>query len=657
MRKLGILAVMAVINTGYGADPVVSNVRASQPPGKPMVNILYDLNTTKTVSVSVAVSTNAGLTFDLPAASLDGSGYGPNITAGTNKQITWDAGKDQSDFFSTSICVKVTARTTNVPSRLDLVIPEEPIPPLEDSIVVSSNWTGSYFIPPPHLLTPVCLFFDTNGQFIVNELGAGTLTRVTMGGETSRYYQAEAGMLFAIGKDAADNAYLWDNRGSNAASLIRVTPQGVSTTYVNASELLHSDWDSGVFAAASNGAVFLQTKTNNTHRLLKIEPHGQIQTVAYPHEVEITSMAFDASDRLFISTAGSVYELDKETGGLGPTLYCNNSNTWLGLGALIHEGLAVDRNGCFYISDGARLAKVWPTGETELLARDFYTIQGIAVDATGAVYTVSRADGGLYRIADETISLVATPGKLSTPQRLAFNSSGELYVYERESLRVSAFDTNAAMVRLLTTNMWISGSYGDIAFDAEDNLYVTAVTTPYPPYFPMLLIRVTPDGNQTTISSNLYTASALAMLGTNIYATENNSNRIYRVTGTETMEIFTEGVTSPGSLDFNLATSNMFVTSGEKSVAITRVTPAQITSNLCTQADSFMDLAVSGTGRIFASAQQGGTNGLVHEIGVTGQVVNIVSGLDDPSGLAVDTDGNLFICDLDKGCVIKLEEK
>ncbi|MBU4200024.1 MAG: hypothetical protein KKG09_05160 [Verrucomicrobia bacterium] len=366
-------------------------------------------------------------------------------------------------------------------------------------------------------------------------------------------------------------------------------------------------------------------------------------------------MTFDVNDRLFVTTSVCIHEMDKDTGELGPAIFCTASNTFLGMSALIHEGLAADRNGCFYISDGSRLAKVWPTGESELLARDFYTVQGITVDSTGAVYTVSRADGGLYKIADETISQVVIPGKLSTPQRLAFNSVGELHVYEMESMRVTAYSTNAAQVSIL--NIWGAGQYADIAFDLTDNMYLTVASIPYAPMLPIRLMRVDTAGNQTMIVSNIYTPSAIAVLGTNIYATDCNSNRIYRVTGTETMEIYTGSVTSPGSLDFDLATSNMFVTSGEKSVAITRITPDKTTSVLCEQADSFMDLAVSRTSRIFASAKQGGTNGLVHEIGVTGQVVNIVSGLDDPTGLAVDTDGNLFICDLEKGCVIKLEEK
>ena len=44
-------------------------------------------------------------------------------------------------------------------------------------------------------------------------------------------------------------------------------------------------------------------------------------------------------------------------------------------------------------------------------------------------------------------------------------------------------------------------------------------------------------------------------------------------------------------------------------------------------------------------------NALLREIGIIGVVENIVS------GLAVNADVKLFVSDLEKGCVIKLEEK
>lgn len=96
--------------------------------------------------------------------------------------------------------------------------------------------------------------------------------------------------------------------------------------------------------------------------------------------------------------------MNKETGAVDPALFCTASNTHLGLGGLIQEGLAVGQDGCFYVSDGARPAKVWPTGETELLARDFATVQGIAVDAAGNVFVSDREKGCVIKLNEKQLS-------------------------------------------------------------------------------------------------------------------------------------------------------------------------------------------------------------------------------------------------------------
>ena len=61
--------------------PVVSNVRAAQRAGTGLVDIYYDLaSASSALTVSVAVSTNSGATFNVPAASLSGdlgSGMAP----------------------------------------------------------------------------------------------------------------------------------------------------------------------------------------------------------------------------------------------------------------------------------------------------------------------------------------------------------------------------------------------------------------------------------------------------------------------------------------------------------------------------------------------------------------------------------------------------
>jgi hypothetical protein len=88
----------------------ISNVRASQRAGTDLVDIRYDLGTTYTsgVPVSVAVSTNGGLSYTLPATNFSGDvSYG--ITAGANKLIVWDADRDWPEKFSTNVFFRLTA--------------------------------------------------------------------------------------------------------------------------------------------------------------------------------------------------------------------------------------------------------------------------------------------------------------------------------------------------------------------------------------------------------------------------------------------------------------------------------------------------------------------------------------------------------------------
>jgi len=88
----------------------ISNVRVSQRSGTNLVDLHYDLATggAYPMLVAVAVSTNGGLAYDLPATHFTGEvGYG--VTAGTNKGIVWDAVRDMPDRFSTNVFFRLSA--------------------------------------------------------------------------------------------------------------------------------------------------------------------------------------------------------------------------------------------------------------------------------------------------------------------------------------------------------------------------------------------------------------------------------------------------------------------------------------------------------------------------------------------------------------------
>jgi len=103
------------------ADASVSNVRASQRAGTKMVDISYDLSGgTPPISVSVQASSDAGATYALPVTSVTGH-VGGNVTAGTNRKITWNAGADWDGQFSAAVKFRITAGDSSAPTGMALI--------------------------------------------------------------------------------------------------------------------------------------------------------------------------------------------------------------------------------------------------------------------------------------------------------------------------------------------------------------------------------------------------------------------------------------------------------------------------------------------------------------------------------------------------------
>ena len=108
---------------GAAAPPVVSNVRAAQRAGTKLVDIYYDLadSDSATLVIAVAVSTNGGASYTLPATSFSGSGWGGAVTPGLNKQIIWNAGSDLPAKLFANVRFRVTADDAAAPSGMALI--------------------------------------------------------------------------------------------------------------------------------------------------------------------------------------------------------------------------------------------------------------------------------------------------------------------------------------------------------------------------------------------------------------------------------------------------------------------------------------------------------------------------------------------------------
>lgn len=119
----------AFLGSGYAqaADPVVSNVRSGQRTGTKLVDIKYDLTDADggSLSVTVAVSTNDGATYNLPASSFSDGGsaksIGNGVSPGNNRWIVWNAAADWNGQFSSLVKFSITASDGTAPTGMVLI--------------------------------------------------------------------------------------------------------------------------------------------------------------------------------------------------------------------------------------------------------------------------------------------------------------------------------------------------------------------------------------------------------------------------------------------------------------------------------------------------------------------------------------------------------
>ena len=110
-RFLTLLAalIFTVTTTARAAAPVVSNLTAAQRFGTKLVDITYDVTAdTQTVTVTLAISSDGGTTWSVPATTVTGA-VGANVSTGTGKSMNWDAGANWNEQATSQMQFRVTA--------------------------------------------------------------------------------------------------------------------------------------------------------------------------------------------------------------------------------------------------------------------------------------------------------------------------------------------------------------------------------------------------------------------------------------------------------------------------------------------------------------------------------------------------------------------
>jgi len=90
--------------------PVVDTISATQNAGSGLVTISYNLvdQTSSALNVVLEISDDNGSSWTVPRASATGA-VGAAVTTGVGKTITWDAGADYTNHYTSSMLVRLTA--------------------------------------------------------------------------------------------------------------------------------------------------------------------------------------------------------------------------------------------------------------------------------------------------------------------------------------------------------------------------------------------------------------------------------------------------------------------------------------------------------------------------------------------------------------------
>jgi YD repeat-containing protein len=202
------------------------------------------------------------------------------------------------------------------------------------------------------------------------------------------------------------------------------------------------------------------------HAIRKVDTDGIITTVANvssPHAV-----ALDAGGNLYIASSGNnrIYRVDTNgavtpVAGTGMAGYSGDEGPATNAGLSAPHGVAIGPGGNLYIADSFnhRIRKV--------------DTNGIITTVAGTGVSGYRGDGG-----------PATDARLSSPQDIAVDRWGSLYIADGNNYRIRKVDTNGIIATLAGTGT--SGFRGDggpaiqarldmvyaVATDGTGNLYI-----------------------------------------------------------------------------------------------------------------------------------------------------------------------------------------